>query len=103
MCQTVSVNRKWRVGSITTGGVLAIGTVAVAAGVAHSDLSIIALKVLWGGWLAYNLLWVALTSLHLLSLPDVCPCEPPQHASAAFVRLHWGQACWSGPPLVATS
>ena len=91
MCQTVEVNRKWRNASIATGGVLAVATTAIVAGTTgvNSPAPSITLDVLWGGWLAFNVLWAALASLHLISLPDVCPCSPPHTLTATAARQLW--------------
>ena len=39
--------------------------------------------------LAFNVLWAAVAGLHLLSLPDVCPCAPPQTATVTTARQLW--------------
>ena len=103
MCQTAKVNRTWGKVSVTSGGVLAVGTAAVAAGAAGGALaaSIVALEILWGGWVAYNVVWVVLAGFHFLSLPDVCPCDPPQRANVATVRLMGWVATLVGCAIVA--
>ncbi len=93
MCETARVNRKWGVVSIAGGGLLVVATAAAAGmGVSPSSAPVLGLEVLWGGWLAYNVLWCGLDFVHLISLPDVCPCDPPQPAEATAVKRSWARA-----------
>ena len=88
MCQTANVNRAGARVSIIAGTILAAGTAVVAAATSGNIPmpAIIALEVLWGCWVVGNAGWVMLTAFHILSLPDVCPCDPPQAADASTIR-----------------
>lgn len=92
MCETAKVNRNWGKVSVTSGGVLAAGTATVAAGAVGGALSasIIVLKILWGGWVAYNVSgssWQASTS---------CPCPTYAPATHPNPRTRQPRASWDG-------